>query len=208
MESGIAYVRPSPTGHRRFGDQDQIPDRSGPPGAELRTELECGTHGRHHHRPERRRPGAGKGPLGTSPVLGQGYEAVLFDYQCPCRDGRYGRVIPAGVEARPTLPGADGRLLRMEEAGPERQAETGLCHRHGRCRSMAMAGLWDVWKSPGGETIKSCTIITCEPNTIVEELHNRMPVIRGEDQWPRWLGEEPITLDEARRCWHPVLTNG
>jgi len=38
---------------------------------------------------------------------------------------------------------------------------------------------------------------------IVGELHNRMPVILGEDQWPTWLGEEPITLDEAKAMLAP-----
>jgi SOS response associated peptidase (SRAP) len=27
-----------------------------------------------------------------------------------------------------------------------------------------MAGLWEEWKSPAGETIKSCTVITTEAN--------------------------------------------
>ncbi len=40
---------------------------------------------------------------------------------------------------------------------------------------MLMAGLWDAWVSPAGERIKSCTVITCEPNSVVGTLHDRMP---------------------------------
>ena len=43
------------------------------------------------------------------------------------------------------------------------------------------AGLWDAWKSPTGEIVNSCTIITTTPNELMEPLHNRMPVILPKD---------------------------
>lgn len=36
---------------------------------------------------------------------------------------------------------------------------------------MVMAGLWNLWTSPEGEKIKSCTVITCEANDMVGALH-------------------------------------
>jgi putative SOS response-associated peptidase YedK len=51
-------------------------------------------------------------------------------------------------------------------------------------------------KSPKGEEVLSCTVLTCEPNKLVGELHDRMPVILPEGEWPKWLGEEPATEDE------------
>jgi len=30
------------------------------------------------------------------------------------------------------------------------------------------------------------------------EIHDRMPVILAEKDWPKWLGEEPATLDELK----------
>jgi hypothetical protein len=30
-----------------------------------------------------------------------------------------------------------------------------------------------------------------------------MPVIVAEQDWPKWLGEEPATTDELRRCSSP-----
>src|ERR1700733_10678771 len=38
---------------------------------------------------------------------------------------------------------------------------------------MAMAGLWETWRSPAGETVRSATIVTCAPNGLVAELHDR-----------------------------------
>jgi putative SOS response-associated peptidase YedK len=61
---------------------------------------------------------------------------------------------------------------------------------------MAMAGLWETRRSPANETVRSATIITCPPNALVAELHDRMPVILPPEAWPIWLGEEPA--DTAR----------
>ena len=62
---------------------------------------------------------------------------------------------------------------------------------------MVMAGLWAKWKSPtSGEEVLSCTILTCEPNSAMAEVHDRMPVILAENDWPMWLGEEPANEQE------------
>ena len=37
------------------------------------------------------------------------------------------------------------------------------------------AGLWDEWHGADGP-LRSCTIITTEPNELLEPIHNRMPV--------------------------------
>ena len=63
---------------------------------------------------------------------------------------------------------------------------------------MVMAGLCDEWRSPAGEKIRSCTVITTDANDAVGALHDRMPVILAEKDWPKWLGEEPAAEDELR----------
>ncbi|MCX6078220.1 MAG: SOS response-associated peptidase [Chloroflexi bacterium] len=55
----------------------------------------------------------------------------------------------------------------------------------------ALAGLWDEWLSPDGSQIKSCSIITTEPNALMSGLHNRMPVILPSDAYAEWLNPEP-----------------
>jgi putative SOS response-associated peptidase YedK len=66
-----------------------------------------------------------------------------------------------------------------------------------------MAGLWDTWRSKEGETIRSCTIITCPPNELVEPLHDRMPVVLADRDWPAWLGEAAILPAEAKSLLRP-----
>jgi putative SOS response-associated peptidase YedK len=54
----------------------------------------------------------------------------------------------------------------------------------------AFAGLWELWKSPEGSEVRSCTIITTQPNSLMEPIHNRMPVILPPDAYDIWLATE------------------
>jgi putative SOS response-associated peptidase YedK len=54
---------------------------------------------------------------------------------------------------------------------------------------LAFAGLWEGWRSPDGETLRTFTIVTTEANADMARLHSRMPVILERDAWPVWLGE-------------------
>jgi putative SOS response-associated peptidase YedK len=56
-------------------------------------------------------------------------------------------------------------------------------------KSMALAGLWDGWRAPGGEIIRSFAIITTAANKLLAAVHDRMPVVIEEADWPAWLGE-------------------
>ena len=66
-----------------------------------------------------------------------------------------------------------------------------------------LAGLWDVWRSPAGEVIKSCTVLTIGANALLAPLHDRMPVVLAEKDWPAWLGETPASEDDLIGLLHP-----
>ncbi|NTU83609.1 MAG: SOS response-associated peptidase [Chloroflexales bacterium] len=51
----------------------------------------------------------------------------------------------------------------------------------------ALAGLYEHWKSPDGEWLYSCTILTTEANELMRPLHNRMPVILAPEHYALWL---------------------
>jgi len=51
----------------------------------------------------------------------------------------------------------------------------------------AFAGLWDRWRTPKGEVIESCTIITTAPNSLMQDVHDRMPVILPPEEYDLWL---------------------
>ncbi|MEO6308774.1 MAG: SOS response-associated peptidase [Nitrospiraceae bacterium] len=54
-------------------------------------------------------------------------------------------------------------------------------------RPFAFAGLWEHWSPNDGEPIESCTIITTEPNELMQPIHNRMPVILAPSSYDQWL---------------------
>ena len=55
---------------------------------------------------------------------------------------------------------------------------------------LAFAGLWESWRDPAGEVLRSFTIATTTANADMAQLHERMPVILEPAAWPLWLGEE------------------
>ena len=54
-------------------------------------------------------------------------------------------------------------------------------------RPFAFAGLWEHWEGADGTVISSCTLLTTEPNELMEPIHNRMPVILAAGDYDRWL---------------------
>ena len=62
---------------------------------------------------------------------------------------------------------------------------------------LAFAGLWESWRDPAGEILRSFAILTTTANADMAPLHTRMPVILEEDDWRAWLGEidrDPLSL--------------
>lgn len=54
-------------------------------------------------------------------------------------------------------------------------------------RPFAFAGLWETWRSPSGQVIHSCTILTTKAGALLAPIHERMPVILPPDLEETWL---------------------
>jgi putative SOS response-associated peptidase YedK len=66
---------------------------------------------------------------------------------------------------------------------------------------LGLAGLWESWTAPAtGEVVTSCTIITTEPNALMAELHDRMPVILDPADYGAWLDPGRGGLELLRPC--------
>jgi putative SOS response-associated peptidase YedK len=75
----------------------------------------------------------------------------------------------------------------------ERKAKGKLPHYISAAKGepLALAGLWSSWKDPETEErIRTCTIVTGEPNALVTPLHDRMPVVLPATSWDLWLDPE------------------
>ncbi len=58
-----------------------------------------------------------------------------------------------------------------------------------------MAGLYEFWRSPAGEWLTTCTIITTTASDSLGHLHDRMPMSVPAEHWASWL--DPRLTDTA-----------
>jgi putative SOS response-associated peptidase YedK len=56
----------------------------------------------------------------------------------------------------------------------------------------AFAGLWETWHAPDGSVVPSLTLITTQPNELMSEIHDRMPVILKPQDYQRWLDPKEL----------------
>ena len=64
----------------------------------------------------------------------------------------------------------------------------------------AFAGIWESWR---GE-IDTVAILTCPANTLVEKLHDRMPVVLAEEHFGAWLDAEGTSAEDAAELLRPA----
>lgn len=69
--------------------------------------------------------------------------------------------------------------------------------------AFGLAGLWERWQDPAGNELETCTILTCGPNEMMADLHERMPVILGPDEYDSWLDPDQQDADAAARLLRP-----
>lgn len=66
----------------------------------------------------------------------------------------------------------------------------------------SFAGLWSRWTSPSGDEILSFTIMTQQPNTLVKDIHDRMPVILRKEHEGIWL-DDSVSPSELLKLLEP-----
>ena len=92
---------------------------------------------------------------------------------------------------------ADGFYEWRKEPG--RKTKTPMYIRRKDGAPFAFAGLWEAWRASDDKPILSCTIITTTPNSLVEKIHDRMPVILKPEAYEGWLSpaeQKPESLSE------------
>lgn len=52
---------------------------------------------------------------------------------------------------------------------------------------VSIAGLWEHWQGSDGQVIESCSILTTSANELMAPIHDRMPVILGQEDHALWL---------------------
>jgi len=54
-----------------------------------------------------------------------------------------------------------------------------------------IAGIWENWKDPKGEWVRTFAVLTTSANELVGRIHDRMPAILKPENYHRWLGADP-----------------
>ena len=98
---------------------------------------------------------------------------------------------------------ADG-FYEWQKMGSVKQP---YCFEVGEGDVFAFAGLWDQWKSPDGQIIESCTILTTTLNNLVAEMHDLMPVIVPPDKYDVWLDPDVNDFNVIREILRPYDAN-
>ena len=96
------------------------------------------------------------------------------------------QTLPAFREAmkyRRCLVPADG-FYEWKRSGTAKQP---YCFEINEGQLFVFAGLWEGWKDASGDWIKTCTILTTTPNTLLSDIHDRMPVILNPADYDVWL---------------------
>jgi len=71
-------------------------------------------------------------------------------------------------------------------------------------KPLAMAGIWNTWRSPSGVNIQSASVITREAVGELATIHSRMPVMMPRDHWDEWLDvNEHSTQELIEMMKHP-----
>ena len=70
-----------------------------------------------------------------------------------------------------------------------------------------MAGLWERWLGSDGSELDTCTILTTAANSLIQPLHDRMPVLIPDVLEEAWLavadGHELRALEPLLMGWDP-----
>ncbi|WP_010097233.1 SOS response-associated peptidase [Ornithinibacillus scapharcae] len=61
----------------------------------------------------------------------------------------------------------------------------------------AFAGLWDKWNHEG-KSLFTCTILTREANSFMQDIHHRMPIILPKASEDQWITPETLKPIEAQ----------
>lgn len=67
---------------------------------------------------------------------------------------------------------------------------------------VAIAVIWERWERRD-EALETFAMVTVPPNPLIATITDRMPAVLNDTDWPKWLGEEPATVEELKALLRP-----
>jgi putative SOS response-associated peptidase YedK len=68
---------------------------------------------------------------------------------------------------------------------------------------VAIAVIWESWGEKHGASLESFAMVTVPPNRLITTITDRMPAIVRAEDWGKWLGEEPASVDQLKAMLAP-----
>lgn len=68
---------------------------------------------------------------------------------------------------------------------------------------LAFAGIWESWKTPEGEPLETCAILTTAANNLIAPIHDRIPVILHPTEFDHWLDRSLNNPEKLQRFYQP-----
>jgi putative SOS response-associated peptidase YedK len=70
-------------------------------------------------------------------------------------------------------------------------------------KPIALACIWERWKQPHEAPLETFAVVTVPANALIAPVHDRMPAVIAEADWPKWLGEVPASIEELKALLRP-----
>lgn len=68
---------------------------------------------------------------------------------------------------------------------------------------LALAGLWERWRTPSGEKLETCVIVTTDATAELEPIHDRMPLLIPRGAQALWLDPQSGVADALELAGRP-----
>jgi putative SOS response-associated peptidase YedK len=72
---------------------------------------------------------------------------------------------------------------------------------------LSFAALYDTWANPEGHKVSTCTIITTTPNSLMQDIHDRMPVILRKEDEHVWLDKDNQDIKQLTMLLRPYSSD-
>jgi len=105
------------------------------------------------------------------------------------------------IKRRRCLIPADG-FYEWDKIGPKQKQPYNFGLATGSV--FAFAGLWDRWRDPKNNIVETCTILTTQPNSLVADVHDRMPAILRVEDYEAWLDPGITDAKAVLDCLRPL----
>ena len=67
----------------------------------------------------------------------------------------------------------------------------------------AIAVIWERWSTSAAPPLETFAMVTVAANSLIGTITDRMPAVLADQDWAKWLGEVPASVDEIKATLRP-----